>query len=306
MNYWQFSFNILIFQVYKWEKRYYRHLISGISKAGTTRKVKKLLKIVHLLGTMNTPNKCDKNIAIRLRYFVMDWSICQADNLAWWWCQSKGQDVCNIIWILPLGTMNMTNFMSFRPVFVVNSHSGPQCWNKTTMWPSGLVFSAKTEGFEVSLYRVFQCLCSFWTVSGETPAAPNVFRRNILQCVNMSMTRMPWWQTQPWHSPHEVLMASRSSAYFHLLSSYFLAPAAALEAWTCGPLTQETHDKDAGSQQQRPTAVNCGIPAAGDDQRAALFASFWTWVKMILSKYYCINFERGTRWVEFKQRVSIK
>lgn len=32
------------------------------------------------------------------------------------------------------------------------------------------------------------------------------------------------------HSPHDVLMASRSSAYFHLLSSYFLAPAAALEA----------------------------------------------------------------------------
>ena len=35
---------------------------------------------------------------------------------------------------------------------------------------------------------------------------------------------------RPTHSPHDVLMASRSSAYFHLLSSYFLAPAAALEA----------------------------------------------------------------------------
>lgn len=32
------------------------------------------------------------------------------------------------------------------------------------------------------------------------------------------------------NSPHEVLMASLSSAYFHLLSSYFLAPAAALVA----------------------------------------------------------------------------
>lgn len=44
---------------------------------------------------------------------------------------------------------------------------------------------------------------------------------------------------RPKHSPQEVLMASRSSAYFHLLSSYFLALAAALEAWTCGPLRQE-------------------------------------------------------------------
>lgn len=37
-------------------------------------------------------------------------------------------------------------------------------------------------------------------------------------------------------------MASRSSAYFHLLSSYFLVPAAALDAWTCGPLIQETEE----------------------------------------------------------------
>lgn len=74
-------------------------------------------------------------------------------------------------------------------------------------------------------------------------------------------TCMQWWQTKPWHSPHEVLMASRSSAYFHLLSSYFLAPAAALEAWTCGPLIQETDQKGAGSQLQRPTAVNWGVPA---------------------------------------------
>ncbi|KAK5879627.1 hypothetical protein CesoFtcFv8_022726 [Champsocephalus esox] len=31
-------------------------------------------------------------------------------------------------------------------------------------------------------------------------------------------------------------MESRSSAYFHLLSSYFFAPAAAFVACTCGPL----------------------------------------------------------------------
>lgn len=55
-------------------------------------------------------------------------------------------------------------------------------------------------------------------------------------------------------------MASRSSAYFHLLSSYFLAPAAALEAWTCGPLIRETDKMEAGSQQQGPSAGSCGMP----------------------------------------------
>lgn len=38
------------------------------------------------------------------------------------------------------------------------------------------------------------------------------------------------------HLPQEVLMVSRSSAYFHLLRSYFLVPAAALVACTAGPL----------------------------------------------------------------------
>lgn len=36
--------------------------------------------------------------------------------------------------------------------------------------------------------------------------------------------------------PQEVLIASRSSAYFHLLRSYFFTPIAALLACTCGPL----------------------------------------------------------------------
>lgn len=53
-------------------------------------------------------------------------------------------------------------------------------------------------------------------------------------------------------------MASRSSAYFHLLSSYFLALAAALEAWTCGPLGREaeqrTQDVSRGARRQEVLA----------------------------------------------------
>lgn len=43
--------------------------------------------------------------------------------------------------------------------------------------------------------------------------------------------------------PQEVLMASRNSAYFHLLRSYFLTPAAALVAWTWTPLRWEDERK---------------------------------------------------------------
>jgi len=56
------------------------------------------------------------------------------------------------------------------------------------------------------------------------------------------------------NSPHEVLMASRSSAYFHLLSSYFLAPAAALVAWTCGPLPRQ----GGGVRHPERPAMHCG------------------------------------------------
>lgn len=44
-------------------------------------------------------------------------------------------------------------------------------------------------------------------------------------------------------------MASRNSAYFHLLRSYFLTPAAALVAWTWIPLRRE-HE---GEVNERPT-----------------------------------------------------
>lgn len=45
-------------------------------------------------------------------------------------------------------------------------------------------------------------------------------------------------------SPQEVLMTSRSSAYFHLLRSYFFPPAAALVACTWGPLQQGTDEHE--------------------------------------------------------------
>lgn len=50
-------------------------------------------------------------------------------------------------------------------------------------------------------------------------------------------------------------MASRSSAYFHLLSSYFLASAAALVAWTCGPLSREDETRTTQRSQRTESSM---------------------------------------------------
>lgn len=45
-----------------------------------------------------------------------------------------------------------------------------------------------------------------------------------------------WWKQIEAFLPQDVLMASRNSAYFHLLSSYFLTSGWAFVAVTCGAL----------------------------------------------------------------------
>ena len=59
--------------------------------------------------------------------------------------------------------------------------------------------------------------------------------------------------------PQEVLMTSRSSAYFHLLRSYFLTPAAAFVACTCAPLRPSMEQRMEGKESVRKQQHQTGL-----------------------------------------------
>lgn len=80
-------------------------------------------------------------------------------------------------------------------------------------------------------------------------------------------------------------MASRSSAYFHLLSSYFLAPAAVLEAWTCGPLT--------GNRKRKQEVSDTEPSRAGRTPGGRVYS--------LRSELHQKKGVRGSRWAELRE-----
>lgn len=67
-------------------------------------------------------------------------------------------------------------------------------------------------------------------------------KSNLQQrCITMTMTL---WRLHLNDVPHEVLMVSRSSAYFHLDRSYFLESRAVRAAWTSADLMRQININD--------------------------------------------------------------